>query len=52
MLDMKNMAVFIVGDWDTIQSGDATNRAKMADFFDDRAEELPLRDPMTMQPMR
>lgn len=52
MLDMNQMAVYIVGDWDTIAPGDTTGRAKMADFFQDQSTELPLRDPMTMQPMR
>jgi zinc protease len=52
MLDMDKMAVFVVGDWDTIAPGDPTGRAKMADFFKDQAEHLPLRDPMTMQPMK
>jgi len=49
MLDPKEMAIFIVGDWGPISQGDATKRAKMADFFDDKAEHLPMRDPMTMQ---
>ena len=52
MLDIKGMAIFVVGDWDTIAPGDPTGRAKMADFFNDQAEHLPLRDPMTMQPMK
>lgn len=52
LLDMDKMAVFIVGDWDTIAPGDPTGRAKMADFFKDQAEHLPLRDPMTMQPIK
>ncbi len=49
LLGMDSMAIFIVGDWDTIAPGDPTNRARMADFFNDQAEHLPLRDPMTMQ---
>ena len=52
MLDPKQMAIFVVGDWDTISLGDPTGRARMADFFNDQAEHLPLRDPMTMEPMR
>ena len=52
LLDMDKMAVFVVGDWDTIAPGDPTGRAKMADFFKDQAEHLPLRDPLTMQPMK
>jgi zinc protease len=56
MLDFDNMAVFVVGDWDTIAPGDGLGgkpgRARMADFFNDQVEHLPLRDPMTMQPMK
>jgi predicted Zn-dependent peptidase len=52
LLDMDKMAIYVVGDWDAISIGDATGRAKMADFFNDQSTELPLRDPMTMEPMR
>lgn len=56
MLDFGQMAVFVVGDWEAIAAGDALPgkpaRATMSEFFDDRVEHLPLRDPMTMQPMR
>jgi hypothetical protein len=45
-----------VGDWDTIAPGDGlggkAGRAKMADFFNDQVEHMPMRDPMTMQPMK
>ena len=49
LLDLDKMAIYIVGNWDTIAPGDPTGRAKMAEFFNDQAEHLPLRDPMTMQ---
>jgi zinc protease len=52
LLDPAQMAVFVVGDWDTIAPGDATGRASLAKTFNDQASELPLRDPMTMQPMK
>ena len=51
LLYPSRMTVFVVGDWDAIAPGDAGNRAKMADFFDDRAEQVPLRDPLTLEPM-
>ena len=51
LLDPQKMAIFVVGDWDAIAPGDGT-RARMADFFNDTVEHLPLRDPMTMQPMK
>jgi hypothetical protein len=49
LLDFDQMAVFVVGDWDAIAPGDANGRARMAEFFNDQAEHLPLRDPMTMK---
>jgi zinc protease len=56
LLDFNEMAVFVVGDWDTIAPGDGlggkAGRARMADFFNDQVDHLPLRDPMTMQPMK
>jgi zinc protease len=56
MLDFDQMAVFVVGNWEAIAAGDALPgkpaRATMAEFFDDRVEHVPLRDPMTMQPMQ
>jgi zinc protease len=55
MLNFDEMAVFVVGNWEAIAAGDALPgkpaRATMAEFFNDRVEHLPLRDPMTMQPM-
>ena len=50
LLDPTQMAIYIVGDWDTISLGDATGRAKMAEFFDDQSVQIPQRDPMTMLP--
>ncbi len=52
LLDPKQMAIFVVGDWDTISIGDPAGRAHMELFFKENTNELPLRDPMTMQPMR
>ena len=51
LLDPTQMAIYIVGDWDTISLGDATGRAKMAEFFDDQSVQIPQRDPMTMLPL-
>ncbi len=51
LLDPERMSVFVVGDWDAIAPGDPAGRARMADFFDDQAEHLPLRDPLTLEPM-
>ena len=45
------VAILVVGDWKTISAGDLNGRAKMADFFGGKVTHLPLRDPMTMEPM-
>lgn len=50
-LDPSRMAILVVGDWKTIAPGDPTGRAKMADFFGGKVTHLPLRDPMTMEPL-
>jgi hypothetical protein len=50
------MAVFVVGDWNAIAPGDAMPgkpaRATMAEFFNDSVNHLPLRDPLSMQPIK
>ncbi|NBX26271.1 MAG: insulinase family protein [Planctomycetes bacterium] len=45
------VAILVVGDWKTIAPGDLNGRAKMADFFGGKVTHLPLRDPMTMEPI-
>jgi zinc protease len=56
MLDFSKMAVFVVGDWNAIAPGDAMPgkpaRATMAEFFNDSVNHLPLRDPLSMQPIK
>lgn len=51
-LDPESLAIMVVGKWDEIQPGDLDGRASMADFFDGKYEELPLRDPLTLKPMQ
>jgi predicted Zn-dependent peptidase len=41
--------ILVVGDWEEIAPGDLEGRASMAQFGE--PTELPLRDPMTMEPM-
>ena len=41
--------ILVVGDWEAIAPGDLEGRASMAQFGE--PTELPLRDPMTMEPM-
>jgi hypothetical protein len=50
-LQPDQVAILVVGDWKTIAPGDLNGRAKMADFFGGNVTHLPLRDPMTMEPM-
>lgn len=49
-LDPKNMAIMVVGDWDTIYQGN--ERASMKDFFNGDVNHLPLRDPVTLEPVK
>jgi Zn-dependent M16 (insulinase) family peptidase len=51
-LDPKNMAIFVVGDWDEIYPGDLEGRAKMTEFFGGDVQHLPLRDPLTQEAVK
>ena len=50
-LDPERMAILVVGDWDEIAPGDLGKRASMAEFFGGRVKHLPLRDPLTLEPL-
>ena len=50
-LDPATMAILVVGDWDTIAKGDLQGRATMNEFFKGAVKHLPLRDPLTLQPL-
>ncbi len=50
-LDPGKMAVLVVGDWDAIAKGDLEGRATMKEFFKGDVTHLPLRDPLTLQPL-
>lgn len=50
-LDPERMAILVVGDWDAIAPGDLEKRASMAEFFGGRVKHLPLRDPLTLEPL-
>ncbi len=50
-LTAENMAIFVVGKWDEIYSGDLEGRAKMSEFFGGDVTHLPLRDPLTQEPI-
>jgi predicted Zn-dependent peptidase len=50
-LDPDRLVFLIVGKWDDIGKGDADGRASMADFFDGASTLLPLRDPVSLEPV-
>jgi len=50
-LDPETMAILVVGDWDGIAPGDLDGRASMAEFFGGAVKHLPLRDPLTLEPL-
>ena len=51
-LDPEKLVFLIVGKWDEIAPGDPDKRASMKEFFGGKATELPLRDPLTLEPMK
>jgi zinc protease len=50
-LQPEDMAIVIVGKWSDIEPGDLQGRASMKDFFGGEVTHLPLRDPLTLEPM-
>ena len=50
-LHPDKLVMLIVGKWDEIEPGDGDGRATMAEFYGGKATELPLRDPLTLEPM-
>jgi zinc protease len=50
-LDPEKMAILVVGDWDEIAAGDLGKRASMTEFFGGKVRQLPLRDPLTLEPL-
>ena len=50
-LDPEKMAVLVVGDWEAIAPGDLEKRASMGEFFGGKVKHLPLRDPLTLEPL-
>jgi predicted Zn-dependent peptidase len=50
-LDPEKMAILVVGDWAAIAPGDLEKRASMEEFFGGKVTHLPLRDPLTLEPL-
>ena len=51
-LDPEQMAILVVGNWEEVAAGDLDGRATMADFFGGEVTHLPLRDPLTLEPVQ
>lgn len=51
-LNRDNLAIMVVGKWSEIEGGDLEGRARMAEFFDGSTMQIPLKDPLTLEPMR
>jgi predicted Zn-dependent peptidase len=51
-LDPSKLVFLIVGKWEDIEPGDADRRASMGEFNGGRATKLPLRDPLTLEPVQ
>ena len=49
-LNPEEMRVIVVGKWDEIYAGDENGRATMNDIFDGQSTEIPLKDPLTLEP--
>jgi zinc protease len=49
-LDPEEMKVMVIGRWDDIYAGDENGRATMGDIFKGQSTEMPLRDPLTLEP--
>jgi predicted Zn-dependent peptidase len=51
-LHPDRLVMLVVGKWSDIEPGDPQGRAKMSQLFGGRVTHLPLRDPLTLEPMR
>jgi len=51
LLDPGRVTILVVGKWSEIAPGDLEGRASMAEFFGGASTQLPLRDPLTLEPM-
>ncbi|MCP3906021.1 MAG: insulinase family protein [Planctomycetes bacterium] len=45
------LMILVVGDWEEIYEGDLEGRASMNDFFNGNVQHIPMRDPLTLEPM-
>ena len=52
LADKDNVVFLVVGKRSEIEKGDPDGRASMKEFFGGKATQLPLLDPLTLQPMK
>ncbi len=50
-LHPDKVVFLVVGTWSEIEKGDPEGRASMKDFFGGKVTHLPLRDPLTLEPL-
>jgi zinc protease len=50
-LSPEQLVTLVVGKWQEISPGDPQGRATMAQFAGGKVEQLPLRDPLTLEPI-
>jgi predicted Zn-dependent peptidase len=50
-LKPEELVMLVVGKWEEIEPGDADSEASMEQFNGGRVEHLPLRDPLTLEPL-
>jgi len=50
-LSPENLVFLMVGNWEQIEAGDADGRATMKELAGGTATELPMRDPLTLEPI-
>ena len=50
-LKPDSLVFVIVGDWKVIAAGDSDHRASIGDLFGGEPQRLPLRDPLTLEPV-
>jgi zinc protease len=48
----EEMAIVMVGKWSEIEPGDLQGRASMKEFYSGQVTHLPLRDPLTLEPLQ
>ncbi len=51
-LNPDQVVLLVVGKWAEVEPGDPDGKATMARFYGGAATALPLRDPLTLQPLR